>query len=262
MSREDLDMKLRVLIADDEEYCRQQLSRLLGAEQQVEIVAECANGIEALNAVEQTRPDLAFLDIHMPELDGFGIVEALDGGRMPAIIFVSAFDHFAVRAFDTEAVDYLLKPFDQERFRRAFGRAVHSVTDGAARRNATAIQEILQAAKSGGKNDRRFTIKTDGRFVLIDPAEVDWISSADNYSELHIGRKTHLWRSTISALGERLAGQGFVQISRSALVNEHRISQIQLKSHGDALITLASGEAVTATRTFRPQWRGLMDRRL
>ena len=251
-------MKLRVLIADDEAHCRQQLSRLLGMEEQAEVVAECTNGLEVLNALEEARPDLAFLDIRMPELDGFAVLDALEGGPMPAIVFVSACDSFAVRAFDTEAVDYLLKPFDRERFQRAFNRAIDNVR----RRpdaNRAAIQEMLRAAMATESSSRRFTIKTDGRYVVIDPNEVDWISAADNYSELHVGKKTYLMRSTISAMAERLRGRGFVQVSRSSLVNGSRVTLIQPKPHGDASITVLSGESIHATRGYRDRWQGLVD---
>lgn len=251
-------MKVRVLIADDEEHCRQQLRRLLGMEEQAEIVAECANGLEVLNALEETRPDLAFLDIRMPELDGFAVLEALEGGKMPAIVLVSACDSFAVRAFDTEAVDYLLKPFDRERFQRAFNRAVGNLRRDAVS-NREAIHQMLQAAMVSETAPRRFTIKTDGRYVVIDAEEVDWISAADNYSELHVGKKTYLLRSTMGGMAERLKGRGFVQVSRSALVNGNRVTQIQPKPHGDAVIMLANGEEVQATRNYRDRWRQLVE---
>jgi two-component system, LytTR family, response regulator len=251
-------MKVRVLIADDEEHCRRQLSRLLRMEEQAEIVAECANGLEALDALEETRPDLAFLDIRMPELDGFAVLEAMEGSRTPAIVFVSAFDSFAARAFDTDVVDYLLKPFDRERFQRAFNRAVTNLRNDPDA-NRAVIQHMLETAMAGENAPRRFTIKTDGRYLVIDPSEVDWISAADNYSELHVGKKTHLLRSTMGAMAERLKGQEFVQVSRSALVNCRRVTQIQPKAHGDALITVMNGEAVHATRGYRDQWRQLVE---
>lgn len=247
-------MKVRVLIADDEEHCRRHLRSHLENEPGVEVVAECSDGLQALNAIEAKNPDVVFLDIKMPEVEGFAVLEHLQGEMSPVIILVTAFDHFAIRAFDSEAVDYLLKPYDRERFQRAFRRAVTQLNHSSTTRNAAAIKQLLEQVRARPAGVRRFTVRTGSGFILVNPSDIDWISSADNYSELHVGKATHLVRSTLSSLAEELAGHNFVQISRSALVNQDRISRVTPKSHGDAEIELAGGARLVATRTYRADW--------
>ncbi len=243
-------MKLRVLIAEDEPISRERLRRLLDAEKQVQIVAECSNGDEALAAIRQTRPDLVLLDIRMPARDGFEVLRELKAEERPAIIIVTASDQFAMRAFEIHAVDYLLKPFDQERLHTALDRARARLSARGA-----GSDSIGNGLPKEGRIDRpdRLAIKEGGRISLVQFATIDWIAAADNYAELHVGTASHLLRTTITQLVEQLPADSFIRISRSTLVNVNRIKEIRSKTHGDYLVLMASGAELTATRTYREE---------
>jgi len=241
------EVKLRVLIADDEQLSRERLRRFLGSEPGIHIVAECANGIEAVSAIRREAPDLAFLDVRMPELDAFAVLETLKDARLPAIILVTAHDQFALRAFDIDAVDYLLKPFDRRRFQAALRRARRRLGDSGRTQDAKASPDII----TGSKPLDRITVKSSGRIVILKTAEIDWISAADNYVELHVGNNTHLLRMTISTLANRLQKNHFARISRSVLVNLDSIKEIQSRSHGDYSVVLHNGASVSGSRKYR-----------
>lgn len=255
-------MNLRVLIADDEDPSRQRLRQLLAKEPRVEIVGECATGNEAIHAIQEKSPDIVFLDISIPGVDGFGVAEQISSEKIPAIIFVTASDGFASRAFDLNAVDYLLKPFDQDRLRRAVHRARDRLAHETLKQNSLKLAELLSLAQQQQKPMQRVTIKVGDRRLLVNVSEIDWISCADNYSELHIGKSSHMLRSSITALMDQLSSQQFVRINRSILANVDRITQIQPKTHGDALITLNSGVTLVATRTYRREWESLLPPRV
>lgn len=244
-------MKLRVLIADDEPLSRQRLRRFVRSEPGTELVAECVTGMEAVNSIREKSPDLAFLDVKMPELDGFGVVEALNGARLPAIVFVSAYDQFAVRAFETNAVDYLLKPFDRERFQTALRRVRERLERGIPHQHNSSLLNLLSEVRTRVKPLERLTIKSDGRISVVKPAEIDWVCAADNYVELHVGNTTHLLRMAITALASQLSPNRFVRISRSYLVNVDRIKEMRSRSHGDFLILLHGGDTLPGTRNYR-----------
>ncbi len=245
-------MKLRVLIADDESLSRERLRQFLRAEPRIEIVAECASGKETVNAIRENSPDLVFLDVKMPELDGFGVLEALSGTRLPAIIFVTAHDQFAVRAFEEHAVDYLLKPFDQQRFQTALQRARKRL------QNTSSLSDLLTRFAARRKPLERVTVRSGDRIKLVNVAEIDWISAADNYVEMHVGKTVHLLRMTITALAQQLPQNQFVRISRSALVNSECIKEIRCKAHGDYVVHLHNGARLTGTRTYRRNLAGLL----
>jgi two-component system LytT family response regulator len=243
-------MKLRVLIADDEALCRQRLRHFLQEEPQTEIVAECTTGLEALDAIRQTSPELVFLDVKMPDLDGFAVLQELKGAQVPVIVFVTAHDRFAVRAFDVHAVDYLLKPFDRGRFQTAFGRAVdrlHSVLGG--RGTTGSGPSALEPVPSKGLD--RVAVKSNGRISLVQTAEIDWVSAADNYSILHVAKATHILRMTLKDLEGQLPKEQFLRIGRSRLVNLERIKEIRPKSHGDASVVLRDGTILPTSRKYR-----------
>jgi len=242
-------MRLRVLIADDEQLCRERLKRFLRTEPEAEVVAECASGIEAVRAIRQSSPDVAFLDVRMPELDAFGVIEALNGARLPAIVLVTAYDRFALRAFEFHAVDYLLKPFDLWRFQVALRRARHRLQ---------LDSPLMCAVGPIAKPLERVTVKSSGRITIVKTSEIDWISAADNYVELHVNTKTHLLRITISALAERLPGNCFARISRSVLVNLDRVKEIHSKSHGDYFVVLHNGTSLPGSRKYRHGLDGLL----
>lgn len=246
-----MEMKLRVLIAEDEPLSRERLRKFLQAERLVEIVAECASGLEARNAIQLTQPDIVFLDVKMPELDGFGVIEGLSGARLPVVVFVTAYDRFALRAFEVHAADYLLKPFDRERFRTALQRARERLQRNPDPRNDQALSEVLAALPARLHPHDRVTVRSQGRISFVNTAEINWICAADNYVELHVGDTTHLLRTTIAALANRLRRNRFVRISRSHLVNLDRVKEIRSRSHGDYSVILQDGTRLPGTRNYR-----------
>jgi two-component system LytT family response regulator len=239
---------------DDERPGRERLKRFLRKTAGTQLVAECTSGPEAVSAIREQAPDVVFLDISMPEMDGFGVLKALKGVRSPAIIFVTAHDRFALRAFEIDAVDYLLKPFDNRRFQAALGRARNRLRLPGSR--ATGPREPSQAEdlKPKPKPLERLSVRSAGRVTLIKASEIDWISASDNYVELHVGGKTHLLRTAISALAERLPKPQFTRISRSLLVNIDRVTEIHSKAHGDYFLVLQGGVSLPGSRNYR---RGL-----
>jgi two-component system LytT family response regulator len=250
-------MKIRTLIVDDEVLARDRLRQLLGKAPEVELVGECADGREAVTFIEQTPPDLVFLDVQMPELDGFSVLTELSGKPMPVIVFVTAHDKFALRAFEVHAVDYLLKPFDRERFQKALGRALEQVKHREGRALIEKQAALLAELKPAVKSPERLAVKSGGSVLWVNLAEVDWIGSADNYAELHVGTKSHLMRDTLSALEARLDPKVFVRISRSIIVNAKHIKELKRLFYGGCEITLQSGTKLTSSRRYRDKLQQL-----
>lgn len=211
--------KLPVLIVDDERICRGGILRLLAADPEIEIAGECANGLDAVAAIRGQRPGLVFLDIQMPEMDGFEVLRALAPEETPAVIFVTAYDQYAIQAFEVNALDYLLKPFSDERFARALARA------------KAAPRQSLAGLLEGGPRPMRFVVRSGGRARFIDVADVDWIESAENYVCLHAGAESGLLRETMNSLEARL--QQFVRIHRTLLVNSSHIREISALGSGE-----------------------------
>jgi two-component system, LytTR family, response regulator len=243
-------VKIRALVVDDEPLARERLTSLLASENDIEVVGQCANGAEALGAIQEKTPDLVFLDVQMPELDGFGVLAALEGERRPAVIFVTAHDRFALKAFEVHAIDYLLKPFDRERFQKALDRAREQVK----RQQGGQIDERLSALLTGLAQERqldRIPVKSSGRVVLVKVSEIDWIEAADNYVNLHTGKEAHLHRETMTALEAKLPASKFLRISRSTMVNVDRIKELQPMFHGDYTIILQNGTKLTLSRGYR-----------
>ena len=248
-------MTMRVLIVDDEAVARRRIRRLLAAEPDVLTVDECGDGASALDAMTDGNPDVVFLDVQMPELDGFEVIRALGPDGLPPIVFVTAHDRYAVRAFDVHAVDYLLKPFTRERFRRALGR----VREAARRTNRDlAVAALIEDLRAGRRYAARVPVRIDDRFVLIELRHVDWIEAADNYVQLHAGSREYLVRETLSALELRLDPQRFVRIHRSTIVRIDAVTELRPASHGDFEVVLRTGARLTLTRT----WRQALDRLL
>ncbi|WP_374473067.1 LytR/AlgR family response regulator transcription factor [Arenimonas sp.] len=245
-------MTLRVLVVDDEPIARRGLRRLLGEEPGVEVVGECGDGASAITAITTLAPDLVFLDVQMPELDGFGVIEAVGSQRMPAVVFVTAFDQHAVRAFDAQALDYVLKPVDPERFRRALQRARAHL----ARPDDDFVRRVSDALKSIDRGElrdypTRLAIRSEGRVRLVDVDEVDRILAAGNYAEVHAGGKCHLLRETMASLESRLDPQRFVRISRAAIVSLAQVREVQPLFNGDFVVLLKGGAQVSGSRRYR-----------
>jgi two-component system, LytTR family, response regulator len=241
-------MILRTLVVDDEAPARRRIRRLLAAEPDVAVVGECGDGASAVSAIAATRPDLVFLDVQMPERDGFDVVKTLPPGGLPAILFVTAYDRYALRAFDVHAVDYLLKPFTGERFRTALARARERI---ASRAPDAALAGLAADLRRQPAYLSRVPVRTGGRTVFVDLETVDWLEAADNYVRLHVQRREYLVRDTLAALEARLDPGRFARIHRSAIVRTDRITEVKPASHGDAEIVLRDGTRLAVSRTWR-----------
>jgi two-component system LytT family response regulator len=251
--------KIRALIVDDEPLAREGLRQLLAAEHDVEVVADCADGFEAIAEIERTKPDLMFLDVQMPELDGFEVVSAIKPELLPAIIFVTAYDKYALRAFDTHAVDYLLKPVDPRRLSAALGRARDNLHLHRLNGNLLVLLQELQEQR---KSDARFLVKSAGRAVLVKAQDIDWISAEGDYACLHTQKQKHLLRETLNVLQQQLDPAKFIRIHRSMIVNIDRIKELELLSHGDAVIVLKDGSRLTLSRNYRQAFAEMFGNRL
>lgn len=254
--------EIRVLVVDDEAPARQRLHDLLSRDAQIGEVAECANGSAAVEAIKNDRPDLVFLDVRMPGLSGFDVVEAIGADAMPLTIFVTAYDKHAIRAFEANALDYLLKPFSDERFETALGRVKARLED----QNLRAFgRQLLQlASKSSVPDERwdRLVVKSGGttRFVRI--ADIDWIEAAGMYVNLHIGGKELLYRAGLQEIADKLDPQRFVRVHRSAIVNIDSIVQLEPISHGEFEVVLKNGSRSRVSRSYRMELERLLGQSL
>ncbi|MEO8448538.1 MAG: LytTR family DNA-binding domain-containing protein [Gemmatimonadota bacterium] len=238
--------RIRALVVDDEPLVRRGLLRLLASESDVIVAGECRDGEEAVDAIRRERPDLLFLDVQMPGLDGLGVLRALGPERPRAIVFVTAYDRYAIEAFEHHAVDYLLKPFDESRFRTALGRARERLAVPADDR----IERLLTRL-APERWVERLPVKLGARVVLVGVDEIDWLEAADNYVRLHAGGGRHLVRDTLRALEEQLDPRRFARIHRSAIVNLARVKELVAQRSGDYAVVLASGERLTLSRSFK-----------
>src|SRR5262245_17250688 len=244
-------MKIRTLIVDDEPLARDRLRKLLEAEQDIEIAGECGDGRAALAAIKKHAPDLILLEIQMPELDGFEVLARMKCERTPSIMFVTAYDKFALQAFEVHALDYLLKPFDRERFHTALSRARAHLERSRPDDLAQRLASLLTDLKEGAKTPDRLAVKSQGRILLLKLDEIDWIEAADNYVNLHVRNESHLMRETMTSLEGRLDPKRFIRISRSAMVNVERIKEMQPLFHGDYVVILQNGTRLTLSRNHR-----------
>lgn len=254
-------MTIRTLIVDDEPLARDKLRGFLEDVDDVEIVAECRDGKEAVEAIDEKTPDLVFLDVQMPEMDGFEVLENLD--HMPNVIFVTAFDEYALQAFDVHAVDYLLKPYDRERFQEALERARRELD----RDRLGDVQEQLEKLLHKVREDRekfsdRLVIKTSGRVVFVKADDIEWIDAAGNYVKIHADGEAHMLRDTMTSLEERLDPAKFLRIHRSTIVNLECIKELQQQFHGDYVVILENGQRLTLSRSYRDKIQELLDRSL
>ena len=245
---------LRVVLVDDEPLGRERIRTLLGREAGVSVIGEAASGEEGLDLIQRLKPDLVFLDVQMPGLTGFGVIERLDPHTLPAVIFVTAHDQFALKAFEVHAVDYLLKPFDRDRFQLALKRATDRLKSKHPEQLQAQLTAMLaQIQPSVPKAPDRIPVKSSGRVVFVNVLDIDWVGSADNYVELHVGEHTHLLRETMSAMEQRLPMERFVRISRTSIVNTERVRELQPLFHGEYSITLKNGTRLTLSRSHRDQ---------
>jgi two-component system LytT family response regulator len=251
-------VKIRTFIVDDEPLARQRLRRLLETEADIEVAGECADGRQAVAALRQDLPDLLFLDVQMPLLDGFGVLEELGAEHMPVVIFVTAYDRYALRAFEVHALDYLLKPFDRERFRKALERARAQLRRHQHQEVNQRLLALLADVRETRKPLDRLVIKSGGRVCFVRTEEIDWIEAAGNYLRLHVGPEVHLLRETMSRLESRLDPRQFPRIHRSTMVNLERIQELQPSFHGDFIVVLRDGTELTLSRGYREKLQELL----
>ena len=242
---------IRTLIIDDVQLARERLKRCLAGEPEVQIVGECDNGTEAVASIRALSPDLIFLDVQMPALDGFGVLEALKGERTPAVIFVTAYNEYAIQAFDVNALDYLLKPVDCARLSKAVERAQSQLTQPDL---DTRFRAMLEDIKASSKFLKRLTIKLTGHTILLPTDEIDWIEGYGNYLKVHTGRESHLIRGTMLSLETKLDPETFVRVHRSAIVNIEKIKEIYPRSNGDQDLVLQNGQQLMLSRKYRDRF--------
>lgn len=250
-------MKVRCLVVDDEPLGRDRVTTLLRALPNAEIVGECENGTDAVRAILELSPDLLFLDVQMPGMDGFEVLASIPAAAMPAVIFVTAYDAYAIRAFEVHAQDYLLKPFERERFYEAFHHAAELVADKRdARRRLAALLDEMERQRP---RRARIPIRAGGKVTFLPVDDIDWVEAADNYVKIHTGRETHLIRQTLSKMEQSLPATDFVRIHRSAIVNTARIREIQSWFNGEYVLLLQDGTRVYSSRQYRERVRELME---
>jgi two-component system, LytTR family, response regulator len=255
---------IRVVVADDEAVARRRLGRLLREDPELSVIAECSGGLEAVDRIVGEQPDLVFLDVQMPDLTGLEVVERVGTGKMPAVVFVTAFDQYAIRAFELNAVDYLLKPYDTERFQQALDRAKKRLGDADADARAQELRGIVQVllAEKAAAVDRsglpvfgtpldRIAVRADGGLRIVRAADVDWFETDGNYLRLHVGKTSHLIRGTATELEKQLDPKQFVRIHRRYLVNLDRVAEVQPWFAGDAIVILRDGTKLRMSRSHR-----------
>jgi two-component system LytT family response regulator len=247
---------LRTLVVDDEPLARELLRKMLAEHGDVEVIGECASGTQAVDAVRAERPDLLFLDVQMPGLDGFEVLREL-APELPQVIFVTAYDQYALRAFDVHALDYLLKPFDEDRLARALDRARTHLRAGRqeSRGEVLALLDELRGVRWWKE---RLVIRVGERAFLQPVADIDWLEADGKYVKVHVGKQSHTIRETMTQLCESLDPRRFLRISRSAIVNVDRIREIQPWFRGDYVVIMQNGAEVTSTRGFRDTLRDLL----
>ncbi len=250
-------MTIRTLIVDDEPVARRRLVRLLGKHPDIELVGECSGGANAIERIRADRPDLLFLDVQMPDIDGFGVLDALSDIDLPAVVFVTAYDEYALRAFEAHAIDYLLKPYDEPRFLQALARAktwVAAREQGSTEQRLRRMLQDLMAKSATARAPQRLALRVNGAIRVIPAADIDWLEADGNYVRVRIGRTSHLVRNTLTAFEQQLDPRRFVRIHRRFIVNLDRIAEVQPAVAGDAIILLRDGAKLRLSRSYRARF--------
>lgn len=244
-------MKIRTLVIDDEPLARERIYRMLRGETDIETIGECGNGAEAVSMINELMPDLVFLDIQMPEMNGFEVLEAVIPQQIPAIIFVTAYDQYAIRAFDIHALDYLLKPFNRERFASALNRVREQLKKNDFDDRGEMFASLLSDLKTKKEYAQRLVLKSEGRVYFLKTDEIDWIEAAGNYIKLHVGKEKHLLRETMNSMETKLDPNKFSRIHRSVIVNADRIKELHPLFNGDYALLLKDNTELTLSRNYR-----------
>jgi two-component system, LytTR family, response regulator len=257
---------VRTIISDDEHLARKKLRILLDSEPEIDVVAECNDGGQTVTAIRTHRPDLLLLDIQMPDLDGFQVLSELSPAEMPVVVFTSAYDQYAIRAFEAHALDYLLKPFDQSRLHQALERARFELRKSKDREITQRILQLLSQVKTDSQpvpdSNGRLVIKTKGRIVFLNVDEIDWVEAAANYVRLNAGGESYLFRETISRTSERLNPNHFIRIHRSMVVNARRIKELIPVNSGEYIVVLKSGKELSCSRGYRANVQHMIEKNL
>jgi two-component system LytT family response regulator len=242
---------MRTLVVDDEPIARERVMSLLQHEDDVEIVGECSDGAQAIAAIHQQTPDLVFLDVQMPGVDGFGVISAIGAERMPIVIFVTAYDEYAVKAFEVHALDYLLKPFGKDRFQETLKHARASLELRRAGDLGRRLLALVGDIKPEPPKFDRLVVKSGGRVFFLRSEDIDWIEAAGNYVRLHLGQESHLFRETMNRMAARLDTRRFARIHRSRIVNTERIKELQPWFNGEYVVVLRNGTRLPLSRGYR-----------
>ena len=255
---------IRTIVADDEHLARKKLRVLLDSEPGVQVVAECQDGQQAVSAIQTHRPDLLLIDIRMPDIDGFQVLKQIAPDEMPVVVFTTAYDQFAIRAFEAHALDYLLKPFDRERLHHAVERARAELLKVHDRDLTGRILDLLakniEPKIESKQVDDRMVIRAGGKVVFLDVKEIDWIEAAANYVKLNVGKDSYLLREGIGSISERLDPDRFVRIHRSVIVNVRKIKELQPCESGEYIAVLRNGKELSCSRGYRTQLQRLIGR--
>jgi two-component system LytT family response regulator len=243
--------KIRTLVVDDEPIARERILSLLQQENDVEVIGQCADGVQAVSAIQQQSPDLVFLDVQMPGCDGFGVIQNIGADRMPTVVFVTAYDEYALRAFEVHALDYLLKPFGKDRFQETLKHARESLERRRAGDLGRRLLALVHDLKPEQQRLDRLVVKSGGRVFFLRTDEIDWIEAAGNYVRLHVGTSSHLLRETMNAIEGRLDPEKFFRIHRSRIVNMERIQELQPWLNGEYAVLLRTGTRLTLSRGYR-----------
>jgi two-component system LytT family response regulator len=243
--------KIRTVVVDDEPIARERVLALLRSEEDVEVVCECSDGVQALSAIQHQSPDLVFLDVQMPGVDGFGVIEAIGPERMPTVVFVTAYDEYALRAFEVHALDYLLKPFGRTRFQETLKHARASLERRRAGDLGRRLLALVNDIKPEPPRLERLVVKSGGRVFFLRTEEIDWVEAAGNYVRLHLGSESHLFRETMSRMEARLDVRRFVRVHRSHIVNTERIKELQPWFNGESVVVLRNGTRLPLSRGYR-----------
>jgi two-component system LytT family response regulator len=255
-----MTVSLRVLVADDEPLARARIRHLLEGEPRVSAIDEARSGAEAVRLIAQRRPDLVFLDVQMPKIDGFGVIEQVGADRMPPVVFVTAYDQYALQAFEVHALDYLLKPFTQQRFGAALSRALATIDGGTSvPALGASLRALLQQVSDPRAYLDRIAVTVGGRLIPLRMTDVDWIASAGKYIVLHAGSAKHLVRESMQSIEDKLDPKRFLRVHRQAIVNLDRIAEIQPQFHGECAILLKTGARLTLGRTYRDRFHQIFN---
>ncbi|MDP1569391.1 MAG: LytTR family DNA-binding domain-containing protein [Vicinamibacterales bacterium] len=243
--------KIRTMVVDDEPVARERIVGLLQQEQDIELIGECTDGQQAVSAIRQQHPDLVFLDVQMPACDGFNVIQQIGAEQMPTVVFVTAYDDYALKAFEVHAIDYLLKPFGRDRFQQTLQHAREHLERRRAGDLGRRLLALVQDIKPQPQRLDRLVIKSGGRVFFLRTDEIDWVEAAGNYVRLHLGETSHLFRETMNGMEARLDPRRFVRIHRSRIVNTDRIKEMQPWFNGEYVVVLRNGTRLTLSRGYR-----------